>query len=130
MSIEVNKDCSRWPITAPMIDWNRICKRTLPASREGRLENVRVKEATAGRYHRSEAGRREGRGPPPGDRSLMADPRHRSGAGDPGPASSRTAKGRGGTAIVLLLSLRFMILVRFLVYCSRSARKEVLGSRS
>lgn len=59
MNIEVHKDCSCWPITAPMIDWNRICKRTLLASREGRLENVRVKEATAERYDRSEAGRRE-----------------------------------------------------------------------
>jgi hypothetical protein len=42
-----------------MIDWNRIWKLSLLASRGGRLENGRVKEATAERYHRSEAGRRE-----------------------------------------------------------------------
>ncbi len=37
-----------------MIDWNRVWKDTLLASRDGRLENCYVKEEAADRYDRSE----------------------------------------------------------------------------
>lgn len=44
-----------------MIDWNRIWKQTLQASRDGRLENLCGKEEVAERYDRSEAIRQDGK---------------------------------------------------------------------
>ncbi len=44
-----------------MIDWNRIWKQNLQASRDGRLENCCGKEEVAERYDRSEAIRQDGK---------------------------------------------------------------------
>jgi len=44
-----------------MIDWNRIWKQTLQASRDGRLENLCAKVEVAERYDRSEAIRQDGK---------------------------------------------------------------------